>query len=99
MADMTIDEATRDASVSGNEIIPISDGGLPKSATAEAFKDFVLEKIAELPAAGGVDASSDSVYILRSGVMRRVSASVLASAIMDYAFGLAGISGISGNFS
>lgn len=97
MADMRIDDATLDAQVTGAELLPASDGGNPRAVSTEKIKDFVLDKIADLSAASGVDASTDGVYILKSGEFKPVPASVLAAAVLDYAFALSAIITPNGN--
>lgn len=97
MSDMTIDEATQDTSVGGGELIPVSDAGSPKSMSVSQVKDYVLAQIAGLAAASGVSVSDDSVYILKGGALKPVSAANLAAAIMNEAFGRAAVVGPNGN--
>lgn len=97
MADMAIDDATLDAQVTGAELLPASDGGNPRAVSTEKIKDYVLSQIAALTAASGVDASQDGVYLLKGGELKPVSASVLAAAVLDYAFALASIVDPNGN--
>ena len=78
MSEMTIDEATRDASVGGGELVPVSDAGTPKSMSVSQIKDYVLARIAALDAADGVSVSYDSVYILKGGALKPVTAANLA---------------------
>ena len=95
--DMSIDDAELDSNVTGSERVPASDGGEAKAIAVSSIKDYVLARIAALVASGEVSVDNDSVYILRGGVMKPVSASVLASAIMDEAFGRVAVVGINGN--
>ena len=81
----------------GGELIPVSDAGVPKCMTVAQVKDYVLARIAALTAAGSASVSSDSVFILQGGVLKPVSASVLAAAIMNEAFGRAAVVGPNGN--
>ena len=74
MSDMTIDAATQDTSVGGGELIPVSDAGSPKSVSVSQIKDYVLAQIAVLTAADGVSVNNDSVYILKGGALKPVSA-------------------------
>jgi len=97
MSDMTIDEATRDEAVGGNELVPVSDAGAPRSMSVAQIKDYVLAQIAALTAAGAASVSDDFVYLLRGGAMKPVSAAVLAAAIMDEAFGRAAVATPNGN--
>jgi len=97
MSDMTIDEATQDTSVGGGELIPVSDAGSPKSMSIAQIKDYVLAQIAALTAASSVSVSDDSVYILKGGALKPVTAANLAAAIMNEAFGRAAVVGPNGN--
>ena len=97
MADKKIDEVTADAEVTGSEKIPVDDGGVAKFATVTQVNDFVLARIAALTAASGVSVDDDAVYILRGGVMTRVSAATLAAAIFNEAFGRAAVAAPNGN--
>jgi len=96
-AGLAIDDADQDAAVGGGELIPVSDAGLPKSMSVSQIKDFVLAQIAALAAASGVSVSDDSVYLLKGGALKPVSAATLAAAVLDYGFGLAGIVSPNGN--
>ena len=97
MSDMTIDNATRDTSVGGGELVPVSDAGSPKSMSVSQIKDYVLAQIAVLTAADGVSVNNDSVYILKGGALKPVSAATLAAAIFNEAFGRAAVVGPNGN--
>ncbi len=97
MADMKIDDATRDSQVTGAELLPASDGGEPKAVSTEKIKDYVLAQIAALAAATGVDAGADKVYILKGGALKPVAAATLAAAVLDVAYTLTQIATINGN--
>lgn len=97
MADMTIDEATQDTTVTGVEKLPASDGGAAKSVSVSQIKDFVLAQIAAMSAANAVSMDDDSVYILRGGALTRATASVLAAAMFNEAFGRAAVAAPNGN--
>ena len=97
MADMTIDEATQDTTVTGVEKLPASDGGAAKSVSVSQIKDFVLAQIAAMTAANAVSMDDDSVYILRGGALTRATASVLAAAMFNEAFGRAAVAAPNGN--
>ena len=94
---MSIDEATLDAEVTGVELLPASDGGQPRAVSTAKIKDYVLAQIAGLPAASGMDASADGVYILKGGAVKPVAAATLAAAVLDVAYTLTQISTINGN--
>ena len=97
MSEMTIDEATRDASVGGGELVPVSDAGSPKSMTVSQIKDYVLAQMAALASTSGISIDNDSVYVLCGGVVKRLVASSLAAAIMNEAFGRASVVEPNGN--
>ena len=97
MADMTIDDATQDTNVTGVEKLPASDGGAAKSVSVSQIKDFVLAQIAAMTAANAVSMDDDSVYILRGGALTRATASVLAAAMFNEAFGRAAVAAPNGN--
>ena len=94
---LAIDDADRDSSVGGGELIPVSDAGSPKSVSVAQVKDYVLAQIAALAAASGVTIDDDAVYILRGGDLTRVSAATLAAAIFNEAFGRAAVASPNGN--
>ena len=94
---LAIDDADRDSSVGGGELIPVSDAGSPKSVSVAQVKDYVLAQIAALAAASGVTIDDDAVYILRGGALTRVSAATLAAAIFNEAFGRAAVAAPNGN--
>lgn len=97
MADMTIDDATQDTTVTGGEKMPASDGGAAKSISVAQIKDFVLAQIAAITDAGAFSVNDDSVYILRGGALTRATASVLAAAMFNEAFGRAAVAEPNGN--
>ena len=97
MADMTIDEATADTTITGVEKVPASDGGAPKSVTTGQIRDFVLDALAASDAASSTSLSDDGIYVKQSGATKRLSGTTLAQAILNYACSLAGIVGPNGN--
>lgn len=97
MSDMSIDDATQDASVGGGELIPVSDAGSPKSVSVEQIKDFVLAKIAGITNGSAVTVGSDGIYVKRSGALVPVPAETVAAAVLDYAFSLTAVVAINGN--
>ena len=97
MSELKIDEATPDTVVGGGELIPVSDAGTPKCMTVDQIKGYVLDKITALSAASAVSLNDDDVYILRGGALSRVTASTLATAIANEAFGRAGVADPNGN--
>ena len=97
MADMTIDEATADTTITGAEKIPASDGGAAKSVTVAQIRDFIVSEIASAEAATGISTDADGIYVSIDGVMKTLPAEKLAKAILDYACLLVGIVGPNGN--
>ena len=97
MADKKISEATADDSVTGAEKIPVDDGGVAKYATTAQLKDYVLSQIAAISAASGVSVSDDSVYLLKGGSLKPVSAATLAAAIFNEGFGRTTVVSPNGN--
>jgi hypothetical protein len=83
-----ISDMTSDASIGGSEKIPVSDAGSPKSITTGALKDYVLEQIAAVSAAGTVS-GSDGVFILQGGALKPVDIDVVAQHVIDAVWGKA----------
>ena len=97
MANMTIDEATADTTVTGVEKIPVSDGGMAKSVTTAQIKDFVFAVLAASDVASSTDLSDDGIYVKQGGTTKRLTGTTLAQAVLGYACGLVGITGPNGN--
>lgn len=97
MADLKIEDAALDTNVTGVELFPASDGGAAKAVSAEKIGDYVIGRIQEAAAADAIALADDKVYVLKNGAVKPLSASVLTAAILDYAFGLAGVSQPNGN--
>ena len=94
---MAIDDATPDTSVGGSELIPVSDAGQPKAMSVAQIKDYVIAQITGAAAASGVSLDNDKVYLLQGGTIKPFTASALAGAILDYAFGLVAVASPNGN--
>jgi hypothetical protein len=77
-----ISEMTADSSVTGVEMIPVSDGGSPKRVTVSQIKDFAVDQI-EAIAAASVVSGSDGVYILQSGALKPVDIDVVTQYVLD----------------
>lgn len=86
MSELKIDDATPDTNVQGNELIPVSDNGTPKSVKVEQVKDYTLEQAAAKAAATAVTLDSDGVFIRQGGELRPVSAATFAKAVLASAF-------------
>ena len=93
----TIDEATPDTQIGGNERFPISDNGEAKFATTGQVKDYTLAQLAAVAAAQGVDFSADGVYLVKDGVVKPVGASAFGDALLKFAFAKAGAADLNGN--
>lgn len=77
-----ISELTADSSVTGVEMIPVSDGGSPKRVTVSQIKDYTVDQI-EAIAAGTSVTGSDGVYILQSGALKPIDIDVIAQYVLD----------------
>jgi len=77
-----ITDMTPDASVSGVELIPVSDAGAPKSVTITNIKDFVVDAI-EAIAAATTAPLTDYAYILQSSALKPVLLSTIAQSVID----------------
>lgn len=97
VTELVIDDATRDTTVGGNELIPVSDAGAPKAMTTGQIKDYVIAQIAAIAAASGISLDDDKVYLLKGGALKPVSAAMLAAAVMAEAFGRTAVAEITGN--
>ena len=97
VTELVIDDATRDTTVGGNELIPVSDAGAPKAMTTGQVKDYVIAQIAAITAASGISLDDDKVYLLKGGALKPVSAATLAAAVMAEAFGRTAVAEITGN--
>ena len=97
MADMTIDEAAADTTITGGEKIPVSDGGVAKSVTVSQICSFVAEAIAGSESVTGITVDEDGIYVSVDGETKILPAEKLAKAVIDYGCALAGIVGPNGN--
>ena len=97
MADMKIDDATPDTEVTGVELLPASDGGVAKAVSTGKIGDYVMGRIVAAAAAAGISLDNDKVYLLQGGTIKPFTASALAGAILDYAFGLVAVVSPNGN--
>ena len=71
-----------DASISGTELIPVSDAGAPKSITPSGIKDFVISKMGTIPASTSVN-SADGVYILHGDNMMYVDIGLVCQMVIS----------------
>ena len=97
MADMKIDDATPDTEVTGAELLPASDGGVAKAVSTAKIGDYVIGRVVAAAAAAGISLDNDKVYLLQGGTIKPFTASALAGAILDYAFGLVAVASPNGN--
>ena len=88
MAEVKITEMTADSSVTGVEILPVSDAGSPKRVTIDQIKQFVIDSV-EAVAAGTAVTGADSVFILQSGALKPVDIDVVAQHVIDTVWGKA----------
>ena len=85
---MKISEATPDASVSGVELLPVSDAGSPKSVTIDNIKAFIIDAI-EAVAAGSSVTGADGVFLLQGGVIKPMDIDVVSQYAIDTIWGKA----------
>lgn len=83
---MKISEMTPDIQVSGNELIPASDGFLPKSLTPATLKDFTIDAIKALTLTLLVK-DTDRVYILQDNELKPVNIDLVCQRAIDNAWG------------
>jgi hypothetical protein len=82
MAGIKISDMNADTSVSGVELIPVSDAGVTKSVTVTALKQFVIDSIEAL-AAGTTTTTADSLFYLQGGVMKSVEIDIIVQYAVD----------------
>ena len=82
MANMTIDSATADTTVTGVEMLPASDGGSPKKISIDQIKAFILQAILDATDASALERSGSKLMVrTSSGSLRRIALDdVLAAA-------------------
>jgi hypothetical protein len=83
-----IEDTPIDASLTGVELIPLSDASTAKHTTATLMKQFVIDKIEALAAAGSV-AAGQALYMLQSGLMSPVDIDVVLQRAIDTMWGKA----------
>lgn len=88
MAGVKISELTADSSVSGAELVPVSDAGVGKSVSITNIKQFVIDQIEAVAAATAVT-GADSVFVLQGGVMKPVDIDLVAQHAIDTIWGKA----------
>jgi hypothetical protein len=82
MAGIKISDMTPDASISGVELIPVSDTGVSKSMTVTTLKQFVIDSIEAL-AVGTTTTTADSLFYLQGGVMKSVDIDIIVQYAID----------------
>ena len=85
---LQIDNSTQDASVTGSELVPLSDSGLPRHATVDQLKDFTIDEIEAITAAVAVS-GSDSIFILQGGALMPVDIDLTTQYALDTLWGKA----------
>ncbi|MFO7936004.1 MAG: hypothetical protein R6V06_00100 [Kiritimatiellia bacterium] len=78
MSGVKISAVAEDTSVTGVELLPVSDNGIAKSVKISDIKDFAIDQI-EAIAAGSAMTEADSVFILQGGVLKPVDISLIVS--------------------
>lgn len=84
MADMKIEDATRDTSVTGVELFPASDNGAPRSVSAEKLGDYIIGRITNATASTVFAVDSDKFFILQDGNIKPFPLSYLIRAFYGY---------------
>lgn len=81
-----ISAATPDASVTGVELVPVSDAGAAKSVTLTNIKQFTIDAIEAIAASGSI-ATADHIFTLQGGVMKPELVSIVAQHVIDQVWG------------
>lgn len=90
MADIYIKDMTADSSITGVEILPVSDAGSAKRVTITQVKDFTIAQIEAITADNSTAATgADGVYVLRAGVLKPVDIDLVAQYAIDLVWGKA----------
>ena len=83
-----VDDMTVDSSIGGSEVIPVSDGGAPKSITPAGIGAYTIDLI-EAIAASGSASLTDHVFTLQSGVLKPETVAIVTQAAIDGMWGKA----------
>lgn len=81
-----ISDMTPDDSIGGSEMIPVSDAGSPKRIDPGQIKDYTIDQIEAISAAGSVT-GADGVFILQGGALKPVDIDVVAQHAIDTIWG------------
>jgi hypothetical protein len=88
MANMTIDSATADTTVTGVEMLPASDGGSPKKISIDQIKAFIVQAILDATDASALERSGSKLMVrTSSGSLRRIALDDVLAAAEDAIFG------------
>ena len=77
-----IEDTPIDASLTGVELVPLSDASASKHTTVTLVKQFTIDAIEAIVASGSI-ASANSIYTLQGGVMKPELVSVIAQHVID----------------
>ncbi|WP_309381973.1 hypothetical protein [Cerasicoccus frondis] len=83
---LQIDNSDNDASVTGAELIPVSDSGSPKHVTITQVRNFTIDEIEAITAALAVS-GADSVFIMQGGSLKPVDIDLVAQHAIDTVWG------------
>lgn len=85
MADLRIDDATRDDVITGNEIIPVSDGGVPKSVLTASLADYIFQLLPQKDSTSALE-SADSFVVVKENVTKVAQASQVCNLVAQWLF-------------
>jgi hypothetical protein len=88
MAGIKISDMTPDDSITGVEIVPVSDALNPKSVTISGIKNFTVDQIEAITAAVATT-GSDSIFILQGGEMKPVDIDLVSAYALGVMWGKA----------
>lgn len=92
MATMKIEDAERVGEVNGEEVVPVSKGGAPKSMTAAQLKEYVMVALSQ-STDSEIDFDTDRIVVSRKTAtgnhVVRVDAVALAEAVLGVFYGRA----------
>lgn len=82
MAGVKISAIAADSSVTGVELIPVSDAGVAKSVTVTQIKNFTIDQIEAIPTTDTAPLT-DSAFILQGEELKPVLLSVIAESVIN----------------
>jgi len=90
MPGIKIVDMAADSSVTGVEILPVSDGGSAKRITTAQIKDYAVAQIQAIVADNTTAATgADGIYVLRAGVLKPVDIDLIEQYVANSIWGKA----------